>query len=815
MNLKSLRVKGLKPFVTEQFVDLESLPGKLIALTGPNGAGKSSWLSLYPAAVIPSNKKFLFMPGRGSRTTLASLSVSRDSFVEVKFEYGDQDYTIRHSIDGQTGKTECSLTDSNGNAVLKGKSGVTEYLQWASERLLPPEVFFGSVFSGQRTRGMLGMDPAERKQLILKVLGLDRYEKLASLASEHKRKSEQALAVASGKLSELKGDSTAYCEEQIAKWTSELRTAEESLRLGNATLNDLRSKNEAAQKLCAEYDAKVLRRRELVAQITYTQGRVGAIDRRLTDNKAILAEEAAIRNAVAEVVNLEAALDVKQEMDRDLRTKHNEVAGYLAVSKTELSALDRQLGALERQIEQSDVALAERDSVLAAIEEVKALESELIVADLGRAGALALLEDLQGQTISGLGDRNARLLGHHKTIRDGSANPVQISTLAIADDVEADRRSKEQPEALREAKAAWQRADMAVKDVAAKLATVRRIADRLGELESTEKRKAQHLAELQKVLGEIEQVRPGIVEREKTCGELSARISTNEAEARTLSQEIDALKPTAGKLSALEIAKAGNEDLLHQRSGLEKELEETEHKRAGIVLEEPPETVNLVPYEAAVKGTQFTVINATSYLGVAQDGLARARATEARRIELEAEVKSSGQDAAEWKRLADDLSNRGVPALIVDAAGPELTVLANDLLRASGDSRFSVSVETVRMDSTGKKEIEDCLISISDSREVEPKTGASGGEEVFINEALSLAVTMLACKHGGMKHPTLVRDETGASLDSGYGAAYIAMLRRAGEIVDASRIIFVSHSAELQGLADSRIVVDQGVITVG
>ena len=57
----------------------------------------------------------------------------------------------------------------------------------------------------------------------------------------------------------------------------------------------------------------------------------------------------------------------------------------------------------------------------------------------------------------------------------------------------------------------------------------------------------------------------------------------------------------------------------------------------------------------------------------------------------------------------------------------------------------------------------------------------------------------------GVCGPTIIRDETGAALDPVRGRAYVAMLRRAAEIVGASKVLFVSHSAELADLADGRI----------
>jgi ABC-type lipoprotein export system ATPase subunit len=73
---------------------------------------------------------------------------------------------------------------------------------------------------------------------------------------------------------------------------------------------------------------------------------------------------------------------------------------------------------------------------------------------------------------------------------------------------------------------------------------------------------------------------------------------------------------------------------------------------------------------------------------------------------------------------------------------------------------------------------------------------------------------MLACRRAGVKGPTLIRDESGAALDPQNARNYVAMLRRAAELVGASHVLFVSHSPEVQELADARIVVQDGEVTV-
>lgn len=76
---------------------------------------------------------------------------------------------------------------------------------------------------------------------------------------------------------------------------------------------------------------------------------------------------------------------------------------------------------------------------------------------------------------------------------------------------------------------------------------------------------------------------------------------------------------------------------------------------------------------------------------------------------------------------------------------------------------------------------------------------------MILGEPVSLALTMLGCRRMGVERPTLVRDESGAALDAQNARAYVAMLRRAASLINADKVLIVSHSADVVSLADARI----------
>jgi DNA repair exonuclease SbcCD ATPase subunit len=127
-----------------------------------------------------------------------------------------------------------------------------------------------------------------------------------------------------------------------------------------------------------------------------------------------------------------------------------------------------------------------------------------------------------------------------------------------------------------------------------------------------------------------------------------------------------------------------------------------------------------------------------------------------------------------------------------------------------------VAIETQRLAADGKRMLEGCEVRVLDSERGRDAAAESlsGGERVIVGEAVSLALTTLACRRQGVERPTLVRDESGAALDAGNARVYVAMLRRAAELVRADKVLLVSHSAEVQELCDSRVRVAGGSVEV-
>lgn len=174
--------------------------------------------------------------------------------------------------------------------------------------------------------------------------------------------------------------------------------------------------------------------------------------------------------------------------------------------------------------------------------------------------------------------------------------------------------------------------------------------------------------------------------------------------------------------------------------------------------------------------------------------------------------KELDQDSGDWSILAEAFSKNGLQALEIDRAAPAIEEIVNDLLESCYGNRFRLEVHTTRPDSTGKKMLETAEFFVIDGVKghAGPVSQFSGGEQIILSEALSLATSVYSARRHGLRWLTPIRDEVTGALDSDHVGRYVAMLRRVIEIAGFERFIVVTHQPEVAELADAVIEVKEG-----
>lgn len=811
MRFEKIRAKGLGPFRNEINVDLTALPGMLVAVTGENGAGKSTLLELLAGGL------FRACPTRGS---LASLATARDAFVEVQAVNGAA-YTFRQSVDAVSQKGEALVLDAGGAPVLPDTK-VAAFDKWAAKHLPPPEVLFASTFAAQGSGGFLDMRAGERKGVLLRVLGIERYEQLANEAREQLRAARTELATATARLGDerSRAGTPVVIEAELAQLREDLEKARAVLTSSKEYLDRAEAQARTYEAAAAERRNAVARREEIVRRHAEAGYKREDLRKKVANNRAALENETKIRAAAARVVEID-------RLDAELATKLATAQGDRTVAENNAVAAQRRASQALRDLEQAKKRVERAGAATklleqyVAIAEVEKEKRATVESALERVRSLEESESIRQKEVQSAWQTRVSFLrdGLEEVIAEPLGRTESISVLAartIAEDNVLAEKQADGPRDIANLRTAVQNARTALDAARRELAaTEKQIAD----LEM----QRPLAADLEPARAEVVRLEKDAADAEREAQEAYARGSSVSSdvdsfvrERRTLNEERGSLAADAKTLEHLDRAAGRLAELEPQLAQVEEDLANFAAQLNAFSMPPEPTPVATVNQRAQVEIDQREVNRLDAAVSVKEAQLADAQRSAARIEELEQAVRRIEADVADWTLLADSLGRDGLQSVEIDSAGPELTSLANELLHSCSGPRFTITVETTRLSSDGKRQLEGLDVRVIDTqrgRDALAET-LSGGERVVIGEALSLALSVLSCRRHDLRGVTLVRDESGAALDPENARAYIRMLRKAAEFVDAQRVLLVSHSADVADMCDAKLRVANGSVEV-
>jgi DNA repair protein SbcC/Rad50 len=783
-------------------IDLTALDPeqKVIALTGINGKGKS-----YCMESAVAGGCYRVMPTQGS---VASRATAGDSWQSSTLVCGGKRFTIKHLVNAATKKRtgETIVTDEQGKPVYEGTS-VSSFDAWAAKHLPDPDVLFASLFAAQQSEGFVKMTSGDRIGVILRVIGVARYERMAEAARKRRDAEAEKLDAVTKRIADIRGDglTVEQCELQLAVARDTVASFELQLAERRAGLEAATAADAEAQVLQVQRDAAVRELAALRKQLDEVVAKREPVAVRVANNRAVLAEAELIRKAVATVADIEAKLKV---VEAELAAANTQARAVLAPwtgwHERELAALARAKRAKERAAG-AEAARAAKAALPELAEAVASAEADL-------ARLVAQLDELQSAHIAGAGERIAGLRAALETVHAIAGTHAAHDEIAdvamggLSTDDEAVMAAQQTPVRVAELKqrvaAGRDRLALAQRQ----LGDAERAAARGEDAEGATDEAAEAEREAAELKGGYLKAVDEAKGSQVVVDELTLRISAHRSLVAQLKPVTDKAAPLANAETRLAELEPVLADFDAQRARLEATI-------AGL----PP--IPDDPVRPDLKHIAGQIERAEALLRFERDGLAKleqsleaAKAVDAKVAELEQERRAIEAELGICTRLALDFGRTGLQSAEVDSAGPELTELVNDLLRTCHGPRFTVSVDTQRLTSDGKKTVDECLITVIDTEKGTEKEVRehSGGERVILGEAISLALTMLACRRAGVERPTLFRDESAAALDPANARAWVAMMRRAVELTGADRLLFVSHSPEVVEMADARIAVGEG-----
>lgn len=806
VRLERFRCRGFGPFKGELSVDLTGLApsDRLVAVCGENGAGKTTMLELFgPGAMWRST------PTRGS---LVSLATERDAFMETTLVCGEDRWMLRHLVDSVSGKSEALVLDASGAAVLPDTK-VAKFDTWAEAHLPAPSLYFASLFAPQGAGGFLGAKPSARKDVLLLTMGpeMERLEAYAVEAREHLKATKAELATLQARIAdeESRGGDVAQLATERAGAVLEAQGSREKADRLAAQLDAL--KVEALRLEAAVEQARQLeeRRTEATAAHADVAEALRVLEIRIAKNQGVLAQAVNIRAAVVE----DAELVAKAQADE---TELTRIAASFAAALAD-AGQHRRDGeqAREREAEES----GRRARLTAALEQAAAIEQAAKDRPAAQAASVAAaelvteaeaeLKRLNGQTREGLGGRVVGLrtgLGRIANQERPDLPTVALETLAGDDATAAAELQAPAMITACEATLAARRAAA----VAAALAV-----NRLNELAARAGEVLAYRAALDEATAAEERWKAvaAAADARHTEGQQRAQLIALEAKPFEDAKEPrrarrEALAPLLKLAKPLDEAEAKLEEITPLAQKARADVERLAKALAALpAAQELPPLPDVEGAAREATAARQAADEAAKRLAHAEQRLELAKASSERLALLGDERAGVEAKLADWMRLAADLGKDGLQAMVIDGAIPELNALTNDLLHAAFGSRWTIDVRTQSSDAKGRRLLETLDVWFIDTergREGLAET-LSGGEKTIVAEALSLALTAIACRQAGADRPTLIRDESAGQLSPGKTRAWIEMMRRAADIIGVDRILFVNHNPETWELADARI----------
>lgn len=779
-------------------LDLRTLTeGKtLVALKGDNGKGKSTILdNLQPYRFLPSRASS-YSPGafsfydhiRNGSSEKILMWIHDDIVYETIFKFRNT---------GKTKKTEAFLftydeeCEKEPYIMLDGtkSDGKTAVYDACVEEILgSPELYFTSIFACQGRKSLADYTNGDIKSMLAEMMNMGHIKELGVQAGKVKDQTTTMLESVQEKIRAMDGDKARrnQVSEEAEVWRSRVTSA----------VNIKKSSHEAvqtAQNVLAKAEADAESGKDVAARRASLADKIKLVEERFRGNKILNTDDT------------KRASDLRSSA---IETYAQDVA-KMVQRKNKLVAENTETQSLLSRREDIEVA-AKRVKFLT--EDAEAVQKKInglqirVDEELKLSGERAFAEQQSSVLKRQIDTGETRLVEIQKRAEKIDTVPCEKECSDICFYTEDARKAVTQVDELKANISAYK--------------TQAEDFDRLAFSKGS-------------LIEDLDSPGKEITEKRNDLDNVQTQIKTLQDDANLL----------AALVNAQSIAEEREREILVLADELTKKeqdhgtyllesndhLAELEERRIRTTNEETAELKPLTEELTAMPKTNDVdrVAEAKRVLGSHQeayddadlqssDAVAKVATISAKLQEIDETLATlpSLNKAAEtledevghWTALQKALSNDGIIALAIDDAGPYLSGIANDLLLACYGPRFTVSMKTqVETAKGAMKETFD--IRVFDAQENSEKSvkDMSGGERIWILDAITRAIALYLAEINGQTHETLFSDESDGALDPERKLMFIKMKRKVIELGGYTNEIFISHTPELWDLADGSI----------
>jgi len=740
-----------------------------VAIVGDNGSGKTTLLDTVCMAFYGVTPNRRSESGREEGAIYGCFQ-EKASSIEVKAEIGGKIVHVKRLID-PIDKTQKPYLYVDGMAVTEGK--MKEFNKKFLEITdLPEELFLSALYHSQRGKGhLVSLDQTGARELLGNLLGFQEYDSEFELVDTNRKLVDQSLAADAVLTKNLQAT---IAEEDVTK--ESLEAAKKESVIIDADLVKAEEKIQEANQRLADFKSESVGLRDLQDKQTSIKSEINSLEtelkdlsERLKNNVSLKEKEPEIKKAVVDKKELEEKISELEKSSLSLQTeieaKTKEIEASNKSIQEEITSLDKLLSDSKRK----------SDDFATILSEAKSKQSRLISEQLEAEKKSALLSRVpcNGVEVSG-----KKLTDICELLADAIAAQSKLTNLKY-ELGETNSKISSDLNDLEEIKKESLRLEEAKKVASAKLKTSDSLLELKKNLEKTRNDIQSEKLKLVK-FGDLEKQIANLALVDERVKDYESKIQLANTKKDELSKSLEAVeKSISDKQKDVDALKEIEDDLRIK----------TEWKK-NLSIKRDEVISNISKLEAKLRQI----------------------------IEAKAKLESLGTQAkldrlTRLKNLAEALSPKGVPALKLDAAGPEISQTINDILTECYGSRFQVSIRTLK--ETGKgttKEDFSILVLDEETGEETFVDNKSGGQEAIIKEGISLGVAVYKKQKTGADIRTLIRDEADGGLTSKNAHLYQKMLDKAMLLGGFAQVIFVSHKPEIQELATTVFRVGEGKV---
>ncbi len=812
-------------------------------ISGDNGNGKSALIDAITWALW----------GRTRAKSDDDLIHSGQMETEVEFDFavGQQLYRIirkhakprKHGRTGQTIlelqiKTEDGFKAITGNSIIQTQQRIRDIVH------MDYDTFINSAFLRQgHADEFTRQTPVKRKEVLSSVLDLSLYDGLEEQAKVLARKQETEKAQLDSGIKDIDAELAklpaykAELELALAELSriesiikeqdsrlSALRKEKESLDNKKRQLTQLEERIKEARKALERWDEQAKQHLSRVKEYEELISRRAEIEEGYTQLSAARTSNDALNHKLGLLLKLnERKSNLEKTIDRagaSLITEHSLVQRSI----DELDASSQRLPRLKSELQQVQShlrQLAEEEETLGtkrqSSQELQSLVNKLESNNTRLQQEIKEIEEKLTLLVTGSGARCP--LCETELGKEG----IQL----IETKYTADRSSKSGSLQLNRTELTRKKTEME---------SLRREISQLEKKLNQEKATAQSSVSLaEKGINEAEDAAVKLSAEREKLAEIERRLAvkdfahTEQAALRELENELarldyDAQRHEQLRKQVIELGKyeepwhkldeadrliVPEQEALSRAKEAALELQNNLEIDTGNVkalvaeLESLPRIDSeLAQAESEYPATKAQLTQAQETTWNVKGKIQRCSELETKRGEREKLLNQAIKEEQIYRDLAQAFGKRGIQALLIETALPEIEAEGNKLLGRMTDNRMHLKIETQR--ETKKGDVVDTLdINISDELGTRNYEMFSGGEAFRINFAIRVALSRLLARRAGAPLPTLIIDEGFGTQDN----TGIEKLKEAINSIqdDFEKILVITHIDELRDAFPTRI----------